>query len=1154
MQDSHPQFIHLRLHSEYSIQDSVVRLAPLLDQACKDSVPALALTDHTNCFAFLKFYTKCLRAGIKPIIGSDVWITHAACGKPQSRCTLLCLDRQGYYHLKCLLSKAYTDGQQSGQPVVHWDWLQEYAAGLLVLSGGVHGDIGQALLADDLPRAQECLERWHKYFPQRFYLEVHRLGWPGEARYIQAVAQLAQATQTPVVATNLVCFMQPDDFDAHEARVCIQRSERLDDAERSRLHTREQYFKTAAQMQHLFADLPSALQNTVEIAKRCNVQLTLGQHFLPSFPTPKAMSEADYLAQQARKGLEERFADNFQFPAGKELSDYETRLAIEIKVIANMGFPGYFLIVADFIQWSKQQNIPVGPGRGSGAGSLVAYALKITELDPLRYDLLFERFLNPERVSLPDFDIDFCMDRRDEVIEYVAQRYGRDCVSQIITYGSMAAKAVVRDVGRVQGLPYGLCDGIAKLVPFELGITLHKALEQEEPLKQRYTEESEVKDLIDMAQKLEGLTRNAGKHAGGVVIAPKALTHFAPLYCEAGSAQAVIQFDKDDAETIGLVKFDFLGLRTLTIISWAVDAINQRRAAEDLPAININHIDMHDDKVFALMAACQTVAVFQLESRGMRDLVRRLKPDCFDDMIALVALFRPGPLQSGMVDDFIKRKHGEAPVIYPHPCLEGVLAPTYGIILYQEQVMQIAQIFSGYSLGAADLLRRAMGKKKPEEMAKQRQSFVDGAVANDKDAKLAADLFDLIEKFAGYGFNKSHSAAYALLSYQTAWLKSHYPAEFMAAVLSSDMDNTDKLVGFVNEVRSMQLELRGVDINLSEYYFKVNAAGEIVYGLGAVKGVGEGAVAAVIAERQSGGDYTSLFDICSRVELQKLNKRALEPLIYSGAFDSLKVNRATLLANCPAAMRWGESKQQERSHGQGSLFDLFDQDQKVSPQLQYKAQDPWLLEDRLQYEFQALGLYFSSHPLAGYAHELRQVTQTIAAALHSSKKIVAVAGLLVACRILRTKKDKPLAVMTLSDQTGSIDVTAFSEVLETARPILVKGQIVVVKGELGDDSFSGGKKILAKKIITLDEVRQRCVKRLIIHMRKSQADAKQLPLLADTLRPFQGGSTEVFMRYYQEGYAVDLRFGPDWRVTANGELLKKILQLYGDASAVFEYN
>ncbi|MCL5800970.1 MAG: DNA polymerase III subunit alpha [Gammaproteobacteria bacterium] len=780
-------FVHLHLHTEYSLVDGIVRVEPLVEAAAEAGMPAVAVTDQCNLFAMVKFYRAAQARGIKPIIGVELWVqgvapeadtqkaSHGA--SPLHRLVLLCQSDAGYRNLTRLVSRSYTEGQQRGIPIVHKDWITGSSEGLIALSGGRMGDVGQALLGRQPALAESLLAAWQALFPNRFYLELQRTGRAGEEDYIHAAVELALATNTPVVATNDVRFLKADEYEAHEVRVCIHEGRLLADPRRPRQYSAEQYLRSPAEMAELFADIPEAIENSVRIAERCNLELRLGQNYLPDFPLPEGVDLEEYLRQQAKLGLEGRLS--VHPPEAGDAAAYYQRLATELDVIVSMGFAGYFLIVADFVKWSQQQDIPVGPGRGSGAGSLVAYALGITGVDPLRYGLLFERFLNPERVSLPDFDIDFCMERRDEVIDYVAERYGRERVSQIITYGSMAAKAVVRDVGRVLGQPYGFVDTIAKLIPFDIGITLDEALKQEPALRARYEQDEEVRILIDQARVLEGLTRNAGKNASGVVIAPSRLTDFTPLYCEQGSASVVTQFDKDDVEAVGLVKFDFLGLRTLTIIQRAVQIINSSGLALD-----ITQIPMDDKAAFELLKSRSTTALFQLESRGMKDLVKRLQPDCFDDIVALVALFRPGPLQSGMVDDYIARKHGKAKVNYPHPDIIPILKPTYGVILYQEQVMQIAQVLAGYTLGAADLLRRAMGKKKPEEMAKQREIFVGGAKQRGVAEKTAVAIFDLMEKFADYGFNKSHSVAYAMVSYQTAWLKAHYPAAFMAAVLS----------------------------------------------------------------------------------------------------------------------------------------------------------------------------------------------------------------------------------------------------------------------------------------------------------------------------------------------------------------------------------
>ncbi|MGD8560640.1 MAG: DNA polymerase III subunit alpha, partial [Gammaproteobacteria bacterium] len=883
-----PQFVHLHVHTEYSLVNGIVRVKPLVKAVRETRMPAVAVTDQCNLFAMVKFYRAAISAGVKPIIGVDLWINNEQQAAQPHHLVLLCQDDEGYRNLTRLVSRGYTDGQHHGMPILEKAWLHGATDGLIALSGAVNGDVGQALLNHDMSTAQQLLEDWQTLFPRRFYLQLQRTGNPGEEDYIHAAVQLAQTTHTPVVATNSVHFLKSDDFDAHEVRVCIHEGRTLDDTRRPRNFTPQQYLRTPEEMAELFQDIPEALQNSVEIARRCNVELTLGKNYLPDFPIPEGMTEDSYFRQLAREGLEQRLEslyDKNDSAFSEQRKPYDERLENELDVIINMGFPGYFLIVADFIRWAKNNGVPVGPGRGSGAGSLVAYALSITDLDPLKYELLFERFLNPERVSMPDFDVDFCMEGRDRVIDYVANRYGREKVSQIITYGSMAAKAVVRDVGRVLGHPYGFVDQIAKLIPFELGITLDKALQQEEMLKQRYDEEEDVQALIDMARSLEGVARNAGKHAGGVVIAPSNLTDFTPLYCEQGGGSLVTQFDKDDVEAVGLVKFDFLGLRTLTIINWAVQTINDRRVNRSDAALDINDIPIDDQQTFKLLKECATTAVFQLESRGMKDLIKRLQPDDFEDIVALVALFRPGPLQSGMVDDFINRKHGRAKVEYPHPDVAPILKPTYGVILYQEQVMQIAQVLAGYTLGGADLLRRAMGKKKPEEMAKQREIFTEGAVARGVKEQTATYIFDLMEKFAGYGFNKSHSAAYALVSYQTAWLKCHYPAAFMAAVLSADMDNTDKVVSLIEECRAMGLNVVSPNVNMCEYRFTITDDRTVLYGLGAIKGVGEGAIESIRQSYRDQGKFHSLFDFCQRIDLKKANRRTLEALIRAGALD-----------------------------------------------------------------------------------------------------------------------------------------------------------------------------------------------------------------------------------------------------------------------------
>jgi DNA polymerase-3 subunit alpha len=1051
-------------------------------------------------------------------------------------------------------------------PTVSKAWLKDRSEGLIALSAGCQGDVGQALLAGNTDRAAVLLDEWQRLFPDRYYLEVQRTGREGEETYVHAAVNLALDRAVPVVASNDVHFLAPGDFEAHEARVCIHDGRTLDDPRRARRFSRQQYLRSPAEMAELFTDLPEALENSLEIARRCNLELRLGENFLPDFPVPSGLSPDEYFRTQAREGLAKRLARHTEAWAGalaERRKPYEERLEQELEVIVSMGFAGYFLIVADFIQWAKANGIPVGPGRGSGAGSLVAYALTITDLDPIEYDLLFERFLNPERVSMPDFDVDFCMEGRDRVIDYVAERYGRDKVSQIITYGSMAAKAVVRDVGRVLGHPYGYVDRIAKLIPFEIGMTLDKALEQEAALRELYEQEDEVRALIDLAKALEGLARNAGKHAGGVVIAPSRLTDFTPLYCEAGGNNQVSQFDKDDVEAVGLVKFDFLGLRTLTIIDWALKTLNAQRHREGQAAIEIDRIPLDDAAAFGLLKACRTTAVFQLESRGMKDLIRRLQPDSFEDIIALVALFRPGPLQSGMVDDFIARKHGRARVEYPHPDLEPILKPTYGVILYQEQVMQIAQTLAGYTLGGADLLRRAMGKKKPEEMAKQRAIFTRGALERGVDEAVATHIFDLMEKFAGYGFNKSHSAAYALVSYQTAWLKAHFPAAFMAAVLSADMDNTDKVVTLIDECREMKLAVVAPDINRSHYAFTVEGKTTIVYGLGAIKGVGQAAIEAAIAEREAGGSFGDFFEFCRRVDLRKVNRRALEALIRAGAFDGLGQTRATLAAQLPDALKLAEKHDRDQGAGQD---DLFGGTAAAAPSVPETVRLPeWNEEQRLAGEKETLGLYLTGHPINRYADELRRITSGRLAELvnmpgeagsddgrRGGERTVTVAGLVMALRVRDTRRGR-MAFVTLDDRSARIEMRVFSEVFEHHRALLAKDRVLVVEGTLGFDDFSGGNQLTANRIYDIPHARAAFARRLVIGVEAQQAGQGFMRSLASILELYREGSCPVWVDYRNDAAEARLALGDEWKVNPADELLHRLHELAGQERVVIEY-
>ncbi|MGL5119258.1 MAG: DNA polymerase III subunit alpha, partial [Plesiomonas shigelloides] len=874
------------------------------------------------------------------------------------------------------------------------------------------------------------------------------------------------------------------------------------------------------------------------------------------------MSTEDFLVMKSREGLEERLEFLFPDPAvrAEKRPPYDERLQIELDVINQMGFPGYFLIVMEFIQWSKDNGIPVGPGRGSGAGSLVAYALKITDLDPLEFDLLFERFLNPERVSMPDFDVDFCMDKRDQVIEHVADMYGRDAVSQIITFGTMAAKAVIRDVGRVLGHPYGFVDRISKLIPPDPGMTLAKAFEAEPQLQAAYDADEEVRALIDMARKLEGVTRNAGKHAGGVVIAPTKITDFAPLYCDSEGHHPVTQFDKNDVEYAGLVKFDFLGLRTLTIINWALEMINPRLAKEGKPPVDIAAISLTDPASFELLQRSETTAVFQLESRGMKDLIKRLKPDCFEDMIALVALFRPGPLQSGMVDNFIDRKHGREAISYPdvqwqHESLQPILEPTYGIILYQEQVMQIAQTLSGYTLGGADMLRRAMGKKKPEEMAKQRGTFKEGAEKNGVDGELAMKIFDLVEKFAGYGFNKSHSAAYALVSYQTLWLKTHYPAEFMAAVMTADMDNTDKIVGLVEECRRMGLKILPPDVNSGEHHFRVNEAGEIVYGIGAVKGVGEGPIEAIVEARQAGGYFRDLFDFCARVDVKRINRRVLEKLILSGAMDRLGPHRAALMASLEEALKAADQHAKAEALGQADMFGVL-ADAPEQVEQAYANVPPWPDQVWLEGERETLGLYLTGHPITQYLKELdRYVPSRLKDMVPSPRgQVTVAAGLVVAARVMTTKRGSRIGLVTLDDRSGRLEVMLFSDALDRYQHLVEKDRILLVTGQVSFDDYSGGLRMTAREVLDIGEAREKYARALAISLTDGQIDDQFFSRFRQVLEPHRAGSVPVNIYYQRDDARARLRLGTEWRVTPSDQLLLGLRTLIGNEQIELEFD
>ena len=1150
-------FIHLRVHSDFSMMDGLNKVKPILGKVAALGMPAVAITDQMNMCGLVKFYSEAHNLGIKPIIGTDFWVTNEVFGDEPFRLTLIAMNNEGYKNITILISKAYLRGHLAHRAVIDQEWLAEHSEGVIVLSGAQHGDVGVGLMKNNAKILDSALEFYQTHFPDRFYLELIRTGRQGEEDYLHLAVELAEQRGLPVVATNEVCFIDREGFDAHEIRVCIHDGYTLDDNRRPKRYSDQQYLRTAEEMVELFSDIPEAIENTVEIAKRCNVTVRLNEYFLPQFPTG-GMTTEDFLVKVSEEGLEERL--EFLFPDEEvrkaKRPEYDDRLRIELEVINQMGFPGYFLIVMEFIQWSKDNGIPVGPGRGSGAGSLVAYALKITDLDPLEFDLLFERFLNPERVSMPDFDVDFCMDRRDEVIDHVAELYGRQAVSQIITFGTMAAKAVVRDVGRVLGHPYGFVDRISKLIPPDPGMTLEKAFKAEPQLPEVYESDEEVKDLIDMARILEGVTRNAGKHAGGVVIAPTTITDFSPLYCDDEGKNPVTQFDKNDVETAGLVKFDFLGLRTLTIIQWAIDMIKEGKNVD----VDISAIPLEDPKSFRTLQNAETTAVFQLESRGMKELIKRLKPDCFEDIIALVALFRPGPLQSGMVDNFIDRKHGREEISYPdaeyqHECLQEILEPTYGIILYQEQVMQIAQEMAGYSLGGADLLRRAMGKKKPEEMAKQRGTFAEGAKGNNIDPDLAMKIFDLVEKFAGYGFNKSHSAAYALVSYQTLWLKVHYPAEFMAAVMSADMDNTDKIVTLVDECERMGIEILPPDLNAGKYKFTVDSEGRIVYGIGAIKGVGEGPIEAIIEARETQGAFKDLFDFCAKIDIKRVNKRVLEKLVLAGAMDNLGPHRASLMASLPEALAAAGQHAKAESFGQSDMFGLLTTEPEDVKQA-FADVPEWPEKVWLEGEKDTLGLYLTGHPINQYAEELRYYTDGRLVDLKPTNKdqMASAVGLVLGVRVMTNKRGRRWAIVTLDDKSARIDVRFFPDMYEQFESVLETDRILLIKGQVSFDDFSGGNTITARDVMDIVQAREKNARALALNIDTQLLEPKKMSQMQSILQAFNGGSCPVQLAVTHPDAEVTLACGARWYVTPEDQLLHDLKQCLGDKAVSILYH
>ena len=1095
-------FVHLRTHTEYSVVDGTLRVDDAAVAARADSQPALAITDLSNLFGAVKFYKACRGKGVKPIIGADIFLepeqANPGSTPVASRLLLLVQNRQGYLNLCDLLARGWVTNAQRAQAWIKWDWLAELGGGLIALSGADLGAVGTALLAGDGERARAAAQRLASLFPGRFYIELQRAGLPAHEPHVRAAVPLAAALGLPVVATHPIEFAEPDDFDAHEARVCVAEGETLANPKRVKRFSREQYFKTQAQMEALFADVPSAVANTVAIAQRCNLTLAMGKNYLPDFPTPMLedgpnkgtpMPMGDYFREASFAGLEQRLLQLFPETAKRdaERSRYVERLDFEITTILKMGFPGYFLIVADFINWAKNNGCPVGPGRGSGAGSLVAYALKITDLDPLQYKLLFERFLNPDRVSMPDFDIDFCQANRDRVIDYVKDKYGRAAVGQIVTFGTMAAKAALRDIGRVLGMGYGHVDSVAKLIPAPPGktVTLAKVPANPDPgiiyarkeapeLEQREAAEEEVAELLSLATRVEGIVRNVGMHAGGVLIAPGKITDFCPLYQQPGSDSAVSQYDKDDVEAIGLVKFDFLGLATLTILELAKDFIVARNP--DKQGFSFDTIPLDDPRVYKLFSDGLTESVFQFESRGMQGMLRDAKPSRLEDLIALNALYRPGPMD--LIPSFVARKHGKEVVEYPHPLLEQVLSETYGIMVYQEQVMQSAQILGGYSLGGADLLRRAMGKKKAEEMAQHREIFRKGAGEQGIGQEKADEVFDLMEKFAGYGFNKSHAAAYSLLAYHTAWLKVHHTAEFYAANMTIEMDDTDKLKVLLNDAKLFGISFSSPDVNEGTYRFEPLEKKRVRYALGAVKGTGQSTVEAIVEAREAGGRFHSFFDFCARVDRKRVNKRAVEALVKAGAFDALHADRASLVASVGLGFEFAEHQVVNAS--QGGLFD--DGDHGSSTQEPPLAQaSPWSIKERLLFEKTAVGFFLSGHLFQQSETEVRRFCKRRIADLVDSRDPQLLAGIVSDLRFVNGQRGR-VAIFKLDDQSEAIEAVASDELIEANKALFVEDELLIVQGKVQPDRFSGGLRLSVNAVWDLAAARARFGRYLALAM------------------------------------------------------------------------
>ncbi|AGF46752.1 DNA polymerase III subunit alpha [Candidatus Kinetoplastibacterium desouzaii TCC079E] len=1137
-------FVHLRVHSEYSIVDGLIKINDLVDGVIKLKQPAVALTDLSNLFGALKFYKYSRSRGIKPVIGCDVWLSNDEDKSKPHRILILVRNNAGYLNLCNLITKSYLTNQTDGRVEIRKEWLVSQE-GLIILSGGIHGDVGHALRSGRKDLALSLIKQWKFMFPDSYYIEIQRSGLSEEEEYIQLVVPISSDENIPIVATHPVEFLEKSHFKSHEVRVCIADGKHLTDVNKNHFFTEKQYLLSSEEMIDLFADIPSALSNSIEIAKRCNINLQIGKPMLPNFEVRDDISLEFYLKQLSSSGLTKKLNSIYPESNDEFKSIYYERLDKECKTIIQMGFAGYFLIVQDFINWAKNNGVPVGPGRGSGAGSLVAYSLGITDLDPIKYDLLFERFLNPERVSMPDFDIDFCPDNRDRVIDYVKNKYGSDSVSQIVTFGTFGAKAVIRDVGRVLGLPYSLCDSLSKLIPFNPvdQWSLERVINSEPSFKSRYNQEEEVKNLVDLAMPLEGLVRNVGMHAGGVLIAPGKLTDFCPLYCQPGQETSIVsQFDKDDVELAGLVKFDFLGLRNLTVLDWAVRYV--RSFNKDEKDFDLANLELDDKLTYNLLCNGNTTAVFQLESKGMKDLLKRLKPNTFEDIIAVLALYRPGPLESGMVNDFVNRKHGLSTINYFHPILESILKSTYGVIVYQEQVMLISQVVGGYSLGGADLLRRAMGKKDPEEMSRHRVLFEKGAVNKGYSPHLAIKLFDLMEKFAGYGFNKSHSAAYALIAYQTAWLKAHYPSEFFAASMSSDMDDTDKIKVLFNDAKNNSIDILPPDINLSNFRFEPINSHSIRYGLGAIKGVGKSAIEEIVKIRELAGNFKSLFDFCYRAS-KIINRRSIESLVKSGAFDSLDPNRAFLFSSLDIAINAADQKQRNRN--QSSLFDSAEE-AVVDVSIKDSVIN-WDLHKKLIEEKSALGYYFSDHLFNCWGKEIRRAMPKKLIDVEPHAKAQFICGVLVSIRSVITRRGK-IVIALLDDATKQLEVAIYAEIYSEYRDFLKEDNLIAIKGIVSKDDYSGNIRIVAEKVLDLQAIRILMAKSLVLHIKDNVIDTASIRSIIEKHNSYINNkeslvSIFVFYENNVKKFSCKVKLGDRWMVVITDNLLSELKNLIG---------